>query len=43
MVTGSDMAGEPMSEPLGPGPPIPFEHPEQDLPGEMGMLLAFGL
>ena len=28
-----------MSEPFGPGPEIPLEQPEQDVPGEMGMLL----
>jgi hypothetical protein len=37
------MAGEPVSEPPGPGPEIPAEHPEQDVPGEMGMLLPLGL
>src|SRR5260370_40247324 len=43
ILTGSAIAGAPMSEPFGPGPGIPCEQPEQDVPGEMGMLLRLAL
>src|ERR1700738_1656270 len=43
MVMGRAIAFAPTSEPFGPGPPIPFEQPEQDLPGEMGMLLPLAV
>jgi len=42
-VTGSAMAGAPMSAPFVPGPGTPPEQPEQEVPGEMGMVLPFAL
>src|ERR1700734_64464 len=41
--TGSASAGAPMSAPPGPGPAFPPLQPEQEVPGEIGMLLPLEL